>query len=109
MAKSLAAAEREVFLGDDAALAALEDEDRKIWAMLTEPDVPSGEITPERRRRCEELSVRWCEIIRGTAALAAHSMLASRASMSSCLFPSPGNSGPLRRASSELVSRCAFV
>ncbi len=71
----VAAAERGVFLGvgGDAALAALEDEDRKIWAMLTEPDVPSGEITPERRRRGDELFVRWCEIIRDMAALPAES------------------------------------
>ena len=72
-ASSVAAAERGVFLGGDAALAALEDEDRKIWAMLTEPDVPSGEITPEKRRRGDELFVRWSEIIRSMAVIPAES------------------------------------
>ncbi|MCH7929335.1 MAG: hypothetical protein IIA01_02385 [Proteobacteria bacterium] len=72
-ASAVAAAERGVFLDGDAALAALEDEDRKIWAMLTAPDVPSGEITPEARRRGDELFVRWCEIIRGMAVIPAES------------------------------------
>ena len=74
-ASSVAAAKTRVFLGvgGDAALAALEDEDRKIWAMLTEPDVPSGEIPPERRRRGDELFVRWCEIVRDMAVIPAKS------------------------------------
>ncbi len=69
----VAAAERGVFLGvgGDAALAALEDEDRKVWTMLTEPELPSGEITPERRRRGDELLVRWCEIVRCMAVIPA--------------------------------------
>ena len=72
-ASAVAEAERGVLLGGDAALAVLEDEDRKIWAMLTEPDVPSGEITPERRRRGDELIVRWCQIVRGMAVIPAES------------------------------------
>ena len=72
-ASSVAAAERGAFLDGDAALAALEDEDRKIWAMLTEPDAPSGEITPERRRRDDVLFVGWCGIIRDMAAIPADS------------------------------------
>ena len=72
-ASAVAEAERGVLLGGDAALAVLEDEDRKIWAMLTKPDVPSGEITPERRRRGDVLFVRWCEIFSDMAAIPAES------------------------------------
>ena len=77
-ASVVVAAEGEVLQGGDVALAALEDEDRKIWTMLTEPAVPSGEVTPERRKPGDALFVRWCEIIHGMAAIPAESFAGGR-------------------------------
>ena len=55
--------EREVLQAGDAAVMALEREDREIWVVLTDSEALFDETTPEMRKRADELGVRWCEIM----------------------------------------------